>query len=269
MDMDDKYRLARNKVTAAVRRDESSYQQMLVRSFKGNPKKFYGYVRSKQVAKACVMNLRKTDGSLTTSDEETAEELNSHFQSVFVQELPLEDDGPVCGKSFSQGAEIRFDTDIVWKKLINLKKDKSPGPDGIHPMLLQSTADNVAKPLADIFAASFAQGLVPSDWRKANISPIFKKGRKDNPNNYRPVSLTSVPCKVMESIVRDAVVDYVEKNRIISEQQHGFVNGRSCLTNLLEVMEAWTRALDDGYGVDVIYLDYRKAFDTVPQETFE
>jgi len=154
----------------------------------------------------------------------------------------------------------------VWKKLINLKKDKSPGPDGIHSMLLQSTADNVAKPLADIFAASFTQGLVPSDWRKANISPIFKKGRKDSPNNYRPVSLTSVPCKVMESIVRDAVVDYVEKNRIISEQRYGFVNGRSCLTNLLEVMEAWTRALDDGYGVDVIYLDYRKAFDTVPHK---
>ena len=80
----------------------------------------------------------------------------------------------------------------MWKKLINLKKNKSPGPEGIHPMLLQSTADNVAKPLADIFAASFAQGLVPSDWRKANISPIFKKGRKDNPNNYRPVSIPNI-----------------------------------------------------------------------------
>jgi len=120
------------------------------------------------------MNLRNTDGSLTTSDEDTAEELNSHFQSVFVQELPLEDDGSVCGKSFSQGAEIRFDTDTVRKKLTNLKKDKSPGPDGIHPMLLQSTADTVAKPLAHIFAASFAQGLVPSDWRKANISNLQK-----------------------------------------------------------------------------------------------
>jgi len=98
--------------------------------------------------------------------------------------------------SSSQEVEIKFDTDIVRKKLINLKKDKSPGPDGIHPMLLHSTANNVAKPLADIFAASFAQGLVPSDWRKANT-----QGMKDNPNNYkRPVSLTSVPCKVWSQL---------------------------------------------------------------------
>ena len=122
----------------------------------------------------------------------------------------------------------------------------------------------IAKPLADIFSASFEQGVIPADWRKANVSPIHKKGRKDSPNNYRPVSLTSVPCKIMESIVRDAVVEHLETNTLISDHQHGFVQRRSCLTNLLEVLEAWTRILDEGYGCDVIFLDYRKAFDTVP-----
>jgi len=77
------------------------------------------------------------------------------------------------------------------------------------------------------------------------------------------MSLTSVPCKIMESIIKDAVLSYIESNELITEHQHGFVSGRSCLTNLLEVLEAWTRILDSGYGVDVIYLDYKKAFDTV------
>jgi len=258
------YRLVRNKVTAAVRQDKMDFQNRLVRSFKGNPKRFYGYVRSKQTVKACVTNLCKEDGSVTTSDKEVAETLNSYFQTVFVKEEALQDEGQDPCNNYSQELQIEFDTNTVKKKLINLKKDKSPGPDGIHPMLLHSTADTIAKPLADIFNASFAQGVIPADWRKANISAIHKKGRKDSPSNYRPVSLTSVPCKIMESIIRDAVVDHIEKNMKVSEHQHGFVKGRSCLTNLLEVLEAWTRILDEGYGFDVIYLDYRKAFDTVP-----
>ena len=229
------YRLVRNRVTAAVRKDKIDFQKRLVRSFKGNPKRFFGYVRSKQVVKACVTNLRKVDGSVTTSDKEVAETLNSYFQTVFVSEEPLQvpDQDPTC--NFTHPLQFDFSVNTVKKKLVNLKKEKSPGPDGIHPMLLHSTADMIAKPLADIFSASFEQGVIPTDWSKANVSPIHKKGRKDNPNNYRPVSLTSVPCKIMESIVRDAVVDHLEKNMLISDHQHGFVRGRSCLTNLLEV----------------------------------
>ena len=83
-------------------------------------------------------------------------------------------------------------------------------------------------------------------------------------NNYRPVSLTSVPCKIMESIIRDEMVIHIESNSLITKHQHWFMNGRSYLTNLLETFESWTRILDAGFGIDVIYLDYRKAFDTVP-----
>ena len=159
---------------------------------------------------------------------------------------------------------IQFDTATVTMKLKRLKPDKSPGPDGIHPMVLQNTAEVVADPLARIFQESYSQGVLPADWKKANIVPIFKKGSKSDANNYRPVSLTSVPCKIMESVIKEAILSYIESNNLITEHQHGFVSGRSCLTNLLEVLEAWTRILDSGYGVDVIYLDYKKAFDTVP-----
>jgi len=100
--------------------------------------------------------------------------------------------------------------------------------------------------------------------KKTNIVSIFKKGSRTDANNYRPMSLTSVPCEIMESIIKDAVLCYIESNELIAEHQHDFVSGRSCLTNLLEVLETWTRILDSGYGVDVIYLNYKKAFNTVP-----
>ena len=149
------------------------------------------------------------------------------------------------------------------KKLKGLRPEKSPGLDGVHPMVLQQTAEVVADPLARIFQASC--GVLPADWIKANVVPIYKKAAaRTDANNYRPVSLTSVPCKIMESIIKDAVLSHIESNDLITGHQHGFVSGRSCLTNLLEVLEAWTRVLDSGCGVDIVYLDYKKAFDAVP-----
>jgi len=90
---------------------------------------------------------------------------------------------------------------------------------------------------------------------------------KLNAENYRPISLTSsAVCKVFESIIKQQMIAFLDQENIVTDRQHGFVRGRSCLTNLLEVFEEWTSSIDEGYGLDVIYLDYRKAFDTVPHE---
>ena len=110
------------------------------------------------------------------------------------------------------------------------------------------------------------EGVVPEDWRQARVVPIFKKGSRSKASNYRPVSLTSVPCKVMESLIRDAVLSHVNNKKLLSSEQHGFTSGRSCMTNLLVTLEDITRSLDEGLGVDIIYLDYSKAFDTVPHK---
>ena len=97
----------------------------------------------------------------------------------------------------------------------------------------------------------------------ANVVSIHKKGSRNESGNYRPMSLTSVVCKVMESILRDEVLNYVNLNNLFTVEQHGFMKKRSFLTNFLETFEEWTEALDEGYEVDAVYLDYRKAFDTV------
>ena len=86
--------------------------------------------------------------------------------------------------------------------------------------------------------------------------PIFKKGSRTDRANYRPVSLTSVPCKIMESLIKEQMLAHLETNSVVTDAQHGFMSSRSCLTNLLESLEHWTKALDEGYGIDILYLDF-------------
>ena len=144
--------------------------------------------------------------------------------------------------------------------------DKSPGMDQMHPRLLKELADTISAPLAIIFQATVHTSDLPQQWKDASITPIFKKGDRRVAANYRPVSLTSVVCKVMERLVVNQVLDHVKGNSLLCEEQHGFQSGRSTVTNLLEALNVWTEALMHGLPVDVIYLDYAKAFDTVPHE---
>ena len=106
-------------------------------------------------------------------------------------------------------------------------------------------------------------GIIPDEWRDAEVTPIFKKGSKSDPANYRPVSLTVIAGKLMERIVKDALMDYVEKNGHLSEAQHGFRSGRSTQTNLIEFLDVTTKWMDEGKAFDVVYLDFSKAFDVV------
>ncbi|KAK4830406.1 hypothetical protein QYF61_010937 [Mycteria americana] len=147
--------------------------------------------------------------------------------------------------------------------LHHLDTPKSMGPDGIHPRVLRELAEELAKPLSIIYQQPWLTGEVPDDWRLASVTPIYKKGWKEDPGNYRPVCLTSVSGKVMERFILSVLNRHVQANQGIRPSQHGFMKGRSCLTNLISFYDQVTCLTDEGKAIDVIYLDFSKASDTI------
>ena len=231
----------------------------------GNKRPFAAYVKSKTKARVNVGPL-KVNNTTVCDNQEMAEVLNSFFVSVFTDEP----DGPVpeapalpCDSVLK---EIRFEPGKVRKKLAELRPESAPGPDGVTARFLKEHAEALAPALVILFNKSMEEGVVPDDWRCANVTPIFKKGTKGDPGNYRPVSLTSIPCRIMESCIRDCIVDHLERNKLINPSQHGFMRKKSCTTNLLEFMEKVTAEVDQGNVMDLIYLDFSKAFDKVPHK---
>ena len=151
---------------------------------------------------------------------------------------------------------------MITNKTKKMKDNKSPGIDGIPPKLLKEIVEQISTPLAKLSL----EGIVPSEWKAANITPLFKKGSRNKPENYRPVSLTSLVCKLPETLIRDHMVEFLVNHKLINTSQHGFTKARSCLTNLLCFLEEITKWVDDGSPVDVVYLDFQKAFNKVPYQ---
>lgn len=135
--------------------------------------------------------------------------------------------------------------------------------DGIGLRALRELAEELAKPLSIIYQQSWLTGEVPDDWRFANMTPIYRKGQKEDPGNYRPVSLTLVLGEIMECFILSALAKQVQDNQGIRPSQHGFMKGTSCLTNLISSYDQVTCLVDEGKAVDVVYLDFSKAFDAV------
>ena len=188
----------RNQVRNLIKKARRNMEKDISREAKDNPKTFWNHVNNKTKTKPGIPNLQKSDkkDDITKNDKEKTEVLVDYFSSVFTNEPPGEiphlDDIEIEDPLES----ITITEELVRKKLKALKANKSPGPDNIHPRILKELSDELAKPLSLLFIASAEQETIPDEWRTATVSAIFKKGNKKMANNYRPVSLTCLSCKL-------------------------------------------------------------------------
>ena len=254
------------KLRVEVKKAILEYETKLVSKCKSQPKTLYSYINNQKACRDHIRAISNTDGTLTTNESEIANILNEQFCRVFNERSP--NTATLLGTIHLKQPNIvnvdyTFSVSNVAKALNQLDTRKSIGPDGVHPIVLKNCASEFSKHLSHIFCQSFKHGMVPTKWKQANITPIFKKGEKVDPANYRPISLTSVPGKVMEKLVRDVMMDHLERNGLISKNQHGFVHKKSCLTNLLETMDTVTNAYNNGQHAFIVFLDFQKAFDKV------
>ena len=262
------YKEALNAATNEVRESKRYFEHKLVQNIKSDSKSLYAYVRSKQNVRDKVGPLEDNAGIKITHECLMAEELNNHFSSVFTREdtssLPVPET-KFYGSERERLGQLIVTPEVVASKIKNRKENKSPWVDGLSPKILKETVEQISKPLAHVFNMSLHEGIVPLAWKEANI-PLFKNGSINKYVNYRPVSLTSVICKLLETIIMDHMMDFLVKHKLINPSQHDFLKARSCLTNLLCFLEEITKWVDDGSAVDVIYLDFQKAFDKVPHQ---
>ena len=132
---------------------------------------------------------------------------------------------------------FNFITEEEQEKLQHLNIYKSSGPDMLHPQILLVLKDKLTRPLTHIFNNSVETGIIPEDWKSANVTAIYKKWSRQEPGNDLPISISSVFCKTIEKLVniKGRLISHLEMNNLIGDSQHGFRNKRSCLTSLLDL----------------------------------
>ena len=263
------FKRIRNQIRRLTRKSKRLIEKNIAKQAKSNPKAFYKYSQSKLKTRSAIPDLIKPgtekNPEYISDDKGKAETFLDYFTSVFTEE-PISDEMPFFEEQDYESPleDIKIDSEVVLEKLQKLKKNKSPGPDKMHPRVLNEIADSISLPLSIIFRTSLDTKTLPSEWKHANVSAIYKKDRKTLPSNYRPVSLTSIVCKVLESIIRDSVIKHMNDNCLFSDQQFGFLSRRSTVLQLIRVLDIWSEIIDQGGSLDVIYMDFMKAFDKVP-----
>ena len=240
-------------------------------------KTLWNYVKNCKKDSIVVASLRNCKtGELLTEAKDKAEVLNDQFQSVFSRCTPLAL-GQLCAQAarllpqamtpglqrYPAMPDFTISTNGIKKMLATLKPHKAAGPDCIRPLILKELWDTIAPILQVIFTRSFKTGKLPSDWKKANVVPVFKKGSKQLPVNYRPVSLTCICCKLMEHIIVSQISRHLDDNNILNKNQHGFRRGLSCETQLVEFVHELHQGTIKGGQVNAIVMDFSKAFDKV------
>ena len=243
---------------------ESKYYQFINNARSdlfNNPKRFWSIFQTKTKSRS-LPKVIKGLGQIAATSIEKANLFNKYFFSVF----NLSNLSPSSVNSLPsvnpQLSSFHFTISEVRKILESLDVNKAIGPDGLSPRILRECALELSPSLCLLFNKSLSLGIVPAAWKEANVTPVHKKDDKDLVDNYRPISLLSCVSKVMERCLLNRILPFLEGS--LYHLQHGFLKGKSCTTQMVEVLDYFSKILDNAGQVDVLYLDYSKAFDSVP-----
>ena len=259
-----------SKLQESLNHKKSLGETRAVEKIRTNPKFFYAYAKSLSTVRVGIGPLINSSKQLISGPRKMAEILSEQYSSVFSTPrhssmLPaniLFPEDPGYDPSPSLRTVSFSDLDLM-EAMEELSPNSAPGPDGFPAILLKKCNESLARPLAQIWRKSLQSGEIPESCKTATITPIHKGKSRAAAKNYRPVALTSHLIKVFEKVLRTRIVEFMERHILFNNSQHGFRGGRSCLSQLLIHFDRITAALEKGQGVDVVYLDFAKAFDKV------
>lgn len=262
----DAYKKKEKETKKKIMNSKKRVEKEVMTHRKTNPKLFYAFINRSKTAPNRIGPLAKTGSNMVVDPKEQAQILNQYFASVFTRSNhnlpeiePRDKDAPTL-------TNIVITEEIIGKAIDQINADSSPGPDGIPSKVIKELKEELLLPLGVLFKESLKSGKIPDEWREAEVVPLFKKGKRSDPSNYRPVSLTVIICKIMERIIKAQMTTFIECNGLIENSQHGFRRGRSPQTNLIEYQNTTTKWIDEGRSFDVLYLDFAKAFDVVSHD---
>ena len=255
-----KYKSMRNKVTRELHRAKLKFFQKINPR---NPKEFWRAIKYLNKQQSSIPSLVDEDGNKAATGAQKADMLNKFFSRCFNSRCaPLEE---LSDNTFLPEAELLCNEDSICELLLSLDVSKSNGPDGISARMLKCTAVSIAPAVTQLFNLSIRLGRVPNSWKLSSIVPIPKSSSKPHSlDNYRPISLLSVLSKVLEKHIHALIVRHLEEHYPLSDSQWGFRTGRSTVSALLLTVHKWLQLLESGKDICAVFLDYRKAFDSVP-----
>jgi hypothetical protein len=226
-------------------------------------KKFWTYIKHRRTDNSGAPSL-KLNGKLYCDPITKSNILNQQFKSAFsFTSNEFADSHRMSDADYPIMSDFKFTSNGIEKLLKGLNAHKAPGPGNLSPFLLKELSSEIAPLLQLVYQKSLDTSCVPEDWRKASVTHIYKKGPKYLAENYRPVSLTSVCCKIMEHVLASSIMRHGEDNGILYQLQHCFRRNRSCETQLIEFIDDLTKNLQEGLQTDVLVMDFAKAFDKI------
>ena len=265
----EKFSRLRTQVKKAIKESRESFYNSLGNSLRINPKRLWSPIfkiksNSGSVPNSIsrISNINPESRLHANTPHSIASMFNEYFYSVYSSaKEESSSTQPASSSPLSSISSIELSIEEVCHALQNIDPSKAHGPDGLPSRILKECAYQLAPSLRYLFTKSLKMSQIPMEWKLANIIPIYKQGNKNHVENYRPISLLSVVSKTLERCIPNHISQHIQSN--IHSAQFGFVNGRSCATQLLSILNIVGKNLDNGLQTDVVFMDIAKAFDTV------